>query len=888
MLEFRNRFVFPILLLVGWQDLSVIAQDNSTFSLDEILTQVQEFIPFRISFAQHLIPKEHRFVMPQFTTIGWRRTLTSLLDEAELDFRIIEENLIIYPKKKLLCHGFVFDDVTGESLPGAHISVPNRARGTVSNDEGYFQILLPIGPIEILVSYLGYESLPLKETLEEDLQINIRLKPSLELPEIVVNEATTTAGLQVEPAGNQNLPLSELSNLPGLGAGMDVFRYFQFIAGISAGSDGFGGIHVRGGGSDQNLFLLDDIPIYNPMHMLGAASIFNSSAIQSINVSKGFFNANEGGRLSSVVRVRLRDGDREKVSATAGLSGLSSHAVLEFPILQKKGTFMIGGQRSHAGQFIRKYSQRQKDENGVEGYFQPGFQDIYAKTFIELGRRDKVVANFYAGSDDLIDTEAFDFTAQDTLFRLSSRDQYNWGNLSTGMRWLHSFGKRVFAKTLVYFTTYKYESLSAVRWDADLNGSASLIDDIELTEFRSQISEKGIKTTLDIISGFYHQLSIGCSFSSFTYTPGIVAYDGGGIIAEEIFSKDQNISSLADELFDELSFSSRQWSLYFQDDWSISSSLRIRWGIHGNFFVNTPSKYFSMQPRISLRWSKGKSIFDLSFSLMRQPNHVVALDDNGLPNELWVPSTTDIAPEKSSMIDLTAAHQLGQFVRWTSSLYYKEMTNLIAFRDQPNYLSFGRLENVDASAWEQDVVRGQGRSWGLENSCRYDKQPYSLLLNYTYAKSFRKYHNKYYGYQFPYRYERPHEFSTVGQLVLHHRLRLGMTWQWGSGVAVPLTEGTYDLFSADDFFVESINVPGEELELLIMPAYHRLDLSAAYILARKKLHHEFKLSLLNVYNNPNITYPKIFQEEQGGSITFGTGLPFVPSLSYKMTFSDVK
>ena len=241
------------------------------------------------------------------------------------------------------------------------------------------------------------------------------------------------------------------------------------------------------------------------------------------------------------------------------------------------------------------------------------------------------------------------------------------------------------------------------------------------------------------------------------------------------------------------------------------------------------------------------------------------------------------------MGDLSLSFPTGEYSLWSSSLYYKRMNHLISFRDQPSYLTFGKLDNVDATEWEKDIITGEGESWGIENRWQFAKNHWYFDANYTYAKSNRRFENKYLGFTYPYQFERPHELALSGHFTPSEKFKFGLTFQWGSGVAQPLVGGTYDLFDRDNFFIETIFVAPDQLELLVMPAYHRLDLSAAYSWSKSELFsHQVKVSLINLYHQHNITFPKIFLDDASGSITFGAGLPFIPSLSYQISFNSRK
>jgi len=869
--------------LIGIQVLALQSQGENTralgVSLDSALAILQQQTTLHIAYASYVLPKK-KYLIPDARK-SWKNTLRTLLDQADLTFRIIDKNIIILPKKKHLYHGYIYDKTTGESLPGAHLSFPSKSKGSVSNNEGYFQIFLPEGQSQVQISYLGYQQLLLEIDAHKTSQLDVYLIPALDLPQVTVSDSLRPDSRNIQSTIEQEIPLRNLTSLPSLSTSMDVSRYLQFVAGVSSGSDGFGGMHVRGGGSDQNLILLDDIPIYNPFHMLGTNSIFNGDAIQQIKLSKSFFPGQYGGRLSSVLNVRMRDGHRDKTTLNAGMSVLSAHAVVEMPILRKKGTLMLAGQRSHAGNVIRNYSSRGKASQDSDGYFQPKFRDFYGKAMFNLSTTDKIILNFYTGTDAFTDVDTYLFYDIDTTYRSSFRDEYNWGNAAGAVRWQHTFKPNVFGKTSLYYSRYRYQSINGAQFSLE-NSNNFQEAETELAEFRSRVEEKGVKTELDILAGYQHLIHAGLGFSKFNYTPGIIAYNGEGTISEEIFD-DQPLPSLPDELFDDLKFKSWQLHGYFQDEWTLNSQWSIRCGIHANLFGNGNIKYFLLQPRMNLRWISGRVTVDLSYTNMRQPQHLISANDSGLPNELWVPSTANIAPQSANMVDLSTSTNIGKNTLWRSSLYYKKMNNLISFIDTPSYLSFGRLDNIDASAWEMDVTRGEGESWGIENSVQQTGRNYFFGLNYTYAKSTRFFEGKYLEFTYPYRFERPHEFSLLGNWKISASWSLGVSWQLGSGVALPLNSGLYDLFDHTDFFQETIEVRPGDIELLVMPGYHRLDISLTYQLKRKRSTHLFKLSVLNAYDRTNISYPSVFLGEGVSQIRFSAGLPFIPSLSYHVS-----
>ena len=852
-------------------------------TFDSSIQVLQKYVPFHLAFAAHTVPSDLRFDLHFRSDLPWRQVLRHFLDQADMEFKIIERNAIILPKEKYWYRGYIYDAQSGESLPGAHLSIQTSSQGTIANDEGYYQILLPKGTRVVQVSYLGYKVENLRLEVEDHRHQDVFLKPSVDLPVVTVTDSLRE-DLVYSPVGSgYSVPDSRLSQFPSLSYAMDITRYLQLIPGVSTGGDGFGGLHLRGGGSDHNLVLLDGIPIYNSLHMLGATSIFNGDAIQKVDLSKNYFSPKHSGRLSSVLNVRMRDGNRDSIVVNAGLSVLEAHGVLEMPILSGSGTMMLAAQRSHIGDFVRRYSKKQKSYADINGFFQPQYHDYYAKALLDISKEDKLIFNFYLGSDEFIDIDELQFGmgAESTINQF--RDEYLWGNLAAGIRWLHSSRAKLFFKTNVYFSRYGYQSINRYVEAVNIQNGSSVVDS-ELTEFRSSVREWGLDHEINFLAKKNHYLVAGLGARMFDYIPGIIAYDGGQDINTLPFERERNLPTLPDSYFDELQFSNWQVQGFLRDHFTINHKWSLDFGFHTRLFVNDGITYFSFEPRSSLRFQQGQNYFDFSFSHVQQSQHLISVHDNGLPSELWVPSSGLIAPQKMNLIDLTAEIRLAKHLRWKPSCYVRRMQNLTSFVDDPNFLNTGRLNNVDASAWEEELIVGQGNAWGVENQLQIDGKKYFLNINYTYAKSTRVFDEKYQGFKFPYAFERPHEFSVLTSWKPYEKIDLSLAWQWGSGVALPLSAGHYDIYDQQDFFEETLTVPSNQLELLIMPAYHRLDLSMAYNLKKKKSDHSIKLSLINTFDASNISFAAVEYFEDGNTIRFVNGLPFIPSLAYHITF----
>ncbi len=852
-------------------------------SLDSVFAVIGERSGMHVSYASSVRSgSDTRYDLA--AGLSWKAALKEVLQSRALTFKTIGQNIIIYPQRHHQLSGYVYDQDTGESLPGCHVFLPSYSMGTTTNAYGYYQLAVPRGSALVQASYLGYQSQLLPLQLQADLQLDLRMTPSLDLPMVTISDSTGTSHQSFHLSSALGLDFGRMAHhLPSLGATADLARQLQFVPGVSSGGDGLGGLHVRGGGADQNLTLLDDIPIYNPLHMLGTSSIFNSDFVQRARLYKDAFAPKYSGRISSVLDVKMRDGHREAVKARAGVSLLSAHAVVEMPILGKRGTLMLAGERSHAGDLVRDFTRRRRQEADIEGFILPKYQDYYAKAMLDLGEHDKLMINLYAGGDIYVDAGQFVYEDQaGQLFRARFRDEFSWGNVAGGIKWLHTFGQRLFLHTRYYHSRFRYRSLGASQ-DVPEGGTMDIVEPSDITDFRSRTVENGVKMDLHWIAGYQHRFSAGLGMRKHDYLPGIIAYEERPDRLRRLIEPTVRLDRLPESSFDTFSLDSWQMEWYLEDDWQITSHLALRGGFYARQFFGDGASYFSLEPRATLSLLVGKGHLALSYASLTQPQHVITANDSGLPNELWVPAGARFGPQSSGSVALSWSSPFAKSWRMTSTLYHKQMNGLLTIRDDPSYLSLGALENVDALQWEDDVTSGWGRSYGWENVLHWQRKKTHLRLAYTFAKSNRTFEDKYEGLTMPYQFERPHGGNLMIYWPVGRSISIGVLWQVGSGLAFPLSAGSYDLLDNQDFFLEEIEVPEGVVDLLYLPTYHRLDVSVQYRLDRPRSAHQFKLAVLNAYDRQNLTQPKLsYFDDDTASIRFAQGFPIIPSVSYHL------
>ena len=878
------RLTFLVFLCFSFVLIKGYGQEILHFNrvtLDTLLKEIEQKAPVRISYADYLIP-DHQFKDLSFSMDrSWKQNLKSLLKPHHLTFKMIGNQMLLHPVKHFLIQGYVRDSLTHENLPGAHIYLPVLGVGTTTNGQGYFQMMLPEGPQNLRISYLGYQTQTQNLSVDTILFLEAFLSQRIDLPAILVTDSTRAAHQTFNPEYDPTMLRAPLSGFPSLGSSLDLVRYLQFSPGVSTGADGFGGLHVRGGGSGQNLFLLDDTPIYNPFHMLGTISMFHQDVMQDARFYSGTFSAEYGDKAASVLDIRMRDGDRKKAHLNGSIGLLSSHLIIETPLFNKTGSLMIAGQRSHAGSLIKGYSKEQKRLGENEGYSTLNFVDIYLKSSIQLSQKDRIVLNGYWGRDFFSEVDRFQDIFPDTTFKDQYQDDFQWGNLAASIKWHHAFGGKLFSQITSYYSKYHYQSIHAFKSLLKPAGRP-WSEGSEFTEFKSSIEDIGIKAEFNFLPHPAHRWKVGLGFKSNHYVPGIIAYaEPNPLVPVEIGQG--KLDPLPTQLFDVLNFHSSQIISYVQDTWEFSGRGSLKLGFHTALNFLDTENILSIQPRISFQWhwKPNISLF-ASMSQMQQTQHLITVLDNGYPNELWIPSSAGFPPQSSWQWETGMIRQKGK-TQFEVTGYFKTMANLVDFKEDPGYLTFGSLDNLDASIWEQDLTKGSGMAYGLENQFKYIQENLLLQLTYTWSRSWRTFEQKFDGEVTPYAYDRPHQFSLLNQWSLSPKWTVGLSWQWASGTNITLREGDYEVTDYTSDLLDEFTISPGQIESYRLSSYHRLDVSFKYTFGQK-VKQEFKLSIQNIYNRINTPYTTLYHDDEISTVFLSTGLPFIPSMAYHFKF----
>ena len=866
-------------------------------SLAEALVNLGKNAGIPISFSDNILPKEKKITL-QFKNEKVEIILTQILADTDVEYRMVGAQLVLFYQKKIrpnfTISGFVEDQTNGEQLIGANIFDRKSGKGTSCNQFGFYSLTLPAGKIELSISYTGYNSelFPLK--LDKNTRLKFTLKPSLTLEEIIVTP-TQIVPLEIfEPLSSDQLPVAQMNKLPSLGGEVDLFRIAESMPGVQSGSDGLGGLHVRGGSADQNLILMDGVPIYNPSHSLGIFSVFNSEAIQSVQLSKGIFSAKYGGRLSSVMDVHTREGNMKKWSGGIKAGLIASTVRIEGPIIKDKASILITARRTLLDRIIQEQTAKNKAKNefvmeqyGVpfKGFTQYSFYDLNAKLNFAIGKKDKFYWSYYTGGDDFHDEDFIENAPFDGFtYSDAEKQQYEWGNQVGVFRWNHLFNDKLFLNTTLTHTIFNFQAEQSIEVDIVPESTIPPINLFAADAYYSTLKDWGGRLDFEYFSSTNHHLRFGLNSTWHTFQPG--AFGANTKIDNDIiFEVD------IDSFLNASKILATEHNIYVEDEFSIGKKFKMNLGLLGNFFLAPKKNFFLLQPRISLNYQIVKQLsMQAGIGKMAQALHLVTGSDAGFPNDIWLPASDLVPPQESWQGVLGLQYQTKKSYHFSLEAYYKKMDNLVIYLDNSSLRedlfspSNFSLQPLDSENWESQVTTGEGWAYGLEFQMKKNKGRTTGWLSYTWAFANRRYDEINIGRKYPYRYDRRHNLSISVNHRFTNWLDLSCNWTYGTGLSTLIPESTFQLG----------NLTLVNYAFTRMPANHRLDAGVNFYFNTWKLDHKIYLGAYNIYNRANPQYYQLKTTLKEGSspsnpeydykIYQGSFLPFLPSVSYSISF----
>ncbi|MCB0648692.1 MAG: TonB-dependent receptor plug domain-containing protein [Saprospiraceae bacterium] len=771
--------------------------------------------------------------------------------------------------------GYVIDEKTGEALIGANVYIDVSNEGTVTNNFGFYSISLPKGTSGVLnYSYIGYVSKALNFELSSDLSLNVGLSSSIELEEVeVIAEKNKRIERETQMSVSE-IPMAQLKKVPALFGEVDVLKALQLMPGVKSGGEGQSGLYVRGGGPDQNLILLDGVPVYNASHLFGFFSVFNADAIKDVKLIKGGFPARYGGRLSSVLDISMKEGNLNEFHGTASIGLIASKLTLEGPINKGKTSFIVSGRRTYIDLLAKPLIKANFRDGGSEGDLGYFFYDLNAKINHKFSDKDRLYLSAYTGRDK------FFFNNEDKNgfgdYSRYSENALFWGNFTSSLRWNHLINPKMFVNTTATFSNYKLNT------DLEFGERQKVNPDLRnrfAVDYLSGIRDFALKIDVDYLPSPGHFLRFGANAIQHQFNPGVF-----NLLNEDTETNLKFAESFGQDLVDGL-----ETALFIEDDYNISNKLKVNGGLHFSTFTTNKKTYASLQPRFSGRYLlKDDWSVKSSFASMRQYINLLAFEGIGLPTDLWVPATDRIRPQDSWQVAVGTAKTFKDVYEFSTEVYYKKMYNLVAYKD-----GAGIFQTDD---WQNRVVQGDGRSYGLELLLQKKEGKFTGWVGYTLAWAYRQFPEIDNGIEYFDRYDRRHDFSIVGNYNLSKKINFAATWIYSSGNPVTLPtvladdrlpgpgNGHQNTGTGIEYFGSRNNYR--------IPSYHRLDIGVNFVKQKKRYERIWSVGAYNTYssNNPFYLYINNTSKIENGmsktvrQLTQASLFPIIPYVTWTANF----
>ena len=753
--------------------------------------------------------------------------------------------------------GYLKDKANGEALIGASVYIPQLKTGVITNPYGFYSISVVPGNYTVTFSFVGYQSQSPQINLNESKQLNVLLEEETrQIDEVVVTGEKKNRNVESLQMSMEKVQVKVIKKLPSFMGEVDIIKSITLLPGIQNGGEGSSGLYVRGGGPDENLMILDEAPVYNASHLMGFFSVFNSDAINDVQVYKGGIPAEYGGKASSVIDIRMKDGNSQKLGMSGGIGNISSRLTVEGPVIKDKWSFIVSGRRTYADYFGKMIGLKQLKDNQLY------FYDLNLKTNVQINDKNRVYLSAYTGDD---------------YFKAGKSIYMRWGNLTSTARWNHLFSNKLFSNTSAIFSRYNY-NLGVPETGANQ------------FDWTSQISDFNFKEDISWYLNTKNKLTLGVNVIYHHFEPGKI-----DVSAQSYFT---NIKLTNYNALDN--------SVYVSNEQSIGARLSLRYGLRYSYFQQIgigkvrqylnpekpnskevtgikeygsgeiiPPGYHNLEPRLALKYLLDpESSVKASYNRMAQNLHLISNTNSPTPLDIWLPSTTYIKPLIVNQLGLGYFRNFRKNRYETSAeVYYKKMKNVIDYIDGAQLFLKEDLET--------ELLRGNGYAYGLELYAKKQEGRLTGWLSYTLSRSMRKIPGINNGNAYPSSYDRTHNVSLVASYELTRRLNLSSTWVFSTGSPTSYPVAKYDVQGNTMYYYADRNSNR-------IPDYHRLDISLTYDF-RKNDHRKVKQSLnfaiYNVYARRNAYSVTFRQNKDNPNISEATRLSIIGSLIPSVTYN---
>lgn len=852
---------------------SLITLKISNQSIEEVLTGISALTGMKFSYNPSRIPTD-TIISVDFINIKLSEALDDL-SRYGISYRVMDNHIVlrkikkprtlrISPESQYTLSGYIRNNASGEVLIGAAIGDPSKGYGAASNEYGYYSLTIPPGTYNLLCSYIGFEASKSSLDLSKNLVMDFFLTENIaQLEEVIITTGGNERVIEDISTGKMEIRASSIQRIPGMMGESDVIKSMQSLPGVNFYSDGSTIFHVRGGDRDQNLIMIDEAPIYNPAHMLGLFSAFTPESINSLNIYRGDMPAQYGGRLSSVIDVRLKDGNSNSLVFSGNTGPIATTLNLEGPMFGDKSSFYISARRSHLKWIV------DQNNSSVEKLH---FTDFNLKYNIRINRKNRILLSYYSGLDM--------FRNRSTA---SNSNGITWENNAGNLRWNHVFNEKIFSNTSLIISNYDYNLFT--NWE-------------DRERWNTGVGLLALKYDLSYYRNTRSTYRAGIYLATHYYSPGNYYI---GTLAQAVT---RGVSARK----------ARENALYFSNENNIGSGLYINYGLRFTSWQNTGrateyeynelffpvdtivygknrvyNTFNALEPRVSLKYKISKrATAKIAWTGNSQFEYLLSNSVSPFTSlEAWLPASPNIRPMKARQ--LTAGLTLSdsrEKIIVSAETFYKVMQNYIEYVDHPYMLFNPHIEG--------EIRYGKGTSYGAELLIKKPEGALKGWLSYSFSRTILAVPEINNGDPYPAVYDRPHTFNIYLSYQAGKRWNFSGTWIYSSGNPITTPTGFYYYNGYQVPFYDKRNNDR-------LPDYHRLDLSSELKLNKPgaRYKHSLRFSLLNTYGRKNpfaINFNKIINDygklvvptdhyETPGLTSsmmyiFGT----IPSISYKFEF----
>ncbi|NOQ72093.1 MAG: TonB-dependent receptor plug domain-containing protein [Crocinitomix sp.] len=837
-----------------------VSQVPIKVAIDKLSDQTGIDIAYSANFFKNVDP-----VTVQVEQETIQQVLTKILLQTTIEFETLGENRVLLFKGKrvyTVVSGYVIDSESGERIVGARVLSKEYEVGAITNEYGFFSFRIPANKTTLITRSIGFKtSQELFISLAEN--VNVLLNRADDLPEVIVDGRDRTEEIEYSAIAIDDDNITEVSAhlvqaSPSLNGQTDYVRVAQLLPGVQGQANGFGGMNIRGGESGQNLMLMDGSPVYIPYHLLGLYSTYNEETVKSMKIVKGNFPSRYGGAVSSILDVKIREGDLYHWKGSANVSLLNAGMTLEGPIKKGKGSFLLAGRYSPKAYFFEPVIRRLYFGSRAD-VLETFFYDYNVKANYTVSKKDRLYFSLFSGADEVFQSA---LTVENEFLQTFSVFDLEWKNLVSSFRWNHQFSKTLFVNTTLTYSKYKHRFSSQDEFL--FQDPVSQSDELFVIDNRSTNVDYGAKVDFDWAFAKKQRLYFGLqhnyrdfspSFYFLTQTDWNINDDPFG---ESIFNFNSYIESTSFP-----TYLIHESAIYVEDHIKLA-----RWyfniGIRGSGFFHENSEFINLEPRFISKFSINENIAaSLVLNRRMQYLHLIANQSIQMPNDLWLPSSKDIMPQELYEAELALQYSATAHLKMNLSAYYRQINNVYSYPASFEFL----LTTDDYSDYDY-LEKGTAESKGIELFVDYANNKRGLLFTYALSKTERQFDSINLGIPFAADFDSRHQIKFSFHQKLSKSFKIAVNWIYNS----PRPQINVLQFASQDAFTNIDEDPPGYKNTTRTKAYNRIDLNVQYNYNGEKVQHALKFGVYNLLNSRNIAFNELYS------------LPILPSFSYRISF----